>query len=147
MNAMRVVAFGLPVGDLFNPKLECLLSSVNTTNFVNFSCGYFFSLHQPFLVDSETEIKKISDTCLFRKRQQYIHEFKKHNIDLTSLKASTIIDSRILPIDCGFLDLVERLPPHINRSSKAIDLCNYYSFDPCDLKSSDFQILIKNRMR
>lgn len=66
-------------------------------------------------------------------RQQYIKIFNQHNINLQTLKATEILDSHILPIECAFLSLVESLPQNITRESKAVDLINHYCFSPEDL--------------
>lgn len=119
----KVVAFGLPIGDFFYPKIKSLLMGCDKSYLLRFPCGNILTLERPYLIDGRKTIPTLTSFELFNKRRKYLKIFSKHQqLNLQTLKAHEILESRILPIDCPFLNLVEKLPSTITRDSPSVDL-------------------------
>jgi hypothetical protein len=137
----KVVTFGLPIGDLYFPKLKSIIIGHQNSYLLRFPCGNFFTFQRPYLIDGNKGLPTLSTLGLSSKRQKYLKFFHQHHINLQTLKAIDILDSHILPIDCAFLSLVESLPQNITRESSAVDLINHYSFYPEDLDDKSLCIV------
>lgn len=114
---------------------------------LRFPCGNILTLERPYLIDGRKTIPTLTSFELFNKRRQYLKIFSKHQqLNLQTLKAHEILESRILPIDCPFLNLVEKLPSTITRDSPSVDLINTYWFYLKDLDNESLKIVADHKI-